>query len=417
MTIPVNTTTGIEAMGTMSNIGLNAARTANAAADTELKYADLQMKFQDIAKRDMEIEVLQQEQDGKLAEAQISSERATSLFSELGNMKRHDAFKVQADMTQQYNNLQDQQRLMIGRWADVVNDKQSHDQAFGSVAKSLQDMGLDMTPQDFGIYPEWDGEATKGAWKIAQKLATSSQKTMEAERLNIQKFGQMMERVELLHEQDLQKQTRQFIWDSLRDDARFQKDIELGRLKAAKGTVLPRAQVGELTPTQLTQSVGSNIESIYQLADISYEPGDKEAGEASEIGLMASKLTKEIRKRSDEAYFRYVNSNGAIPYPGQAAIEEDVMTEFVGTIGRDGRIFWDQPNSKILEKQKFQWQQEVAYSPGFRATVDRHNLSPGEGTALLELMWQDPQDRWGEKEWTSESAMELPVGVQEQGAR
>lgn len=395
MAIPVNTQSGMDAMVQAAQVGqaassaaFNFAKVEESAANRALKYAELQQKFQEIEVRDMEIDVLQQRQEGALAEAGIFSDRATNLWKNVKKMTDADTYNLATTTIQSLAQMQDAERQALVPLGEQVNDAQSHGRAYEQARQLLETVGK--TPEDLGITKQYQGTDTKGEWKAIQDMAAASGKILEQERLKNTEYGLMVDRDRLLYEQNLGRDFNKFLYDNYLDQQKLRAQRDIARMRALAASSpegLKISDIDRLSPDQAANILGPQVESI--LNNVGFFDASDE-----EIQKKTNKLVQESLKQHDNEIRNYFGDkrNANMPRSIHTIMQEKVG-DFVSRIGTDGREYPNYDNPK-LKKQRISWKERARDSKIVRAEIQQRGLDEQGVQMLLEGLWRTPTSRW-----------------------
>lgn len=417
MTIPINTMTGAEASGIASQVGLQASQTAlnfqkinqseaqtqllreqakNTSADTNNKVADFQAKMQDIMTRDMEIDVLQQEQQGKLANAKMYSERNVSIMSEMDNMKQSDALKVQAETVQNMSNLQDAELLSMVPLASGVNDPKSHFRAYDKTAEFLKPSGK--TPEDIGITREYQGQATIRQWERTKNSALSTRELLSTERLNNEEYKRVLERDAKSNEYQLDRDATQFLYQNYLQDQRLKAQLDVAKIRAKAASAtdpLKRTDADTLSTPEIVKETAPRIADAIGLISGDFVDMTSEDSDAlpikAKIVSEASKIATMSQAEADDQWKAYLSNPSAenIPESIHTIIDRN-MSGLVRRTGTDGTIYESEENSE-LKADKQRWIQSARESDVAKELYNKYPPATVEG--WLEQAWGEVSAR------------------------
>lgn len=351
-----------------------------AQVDLMNRYADLDLKARDLQRQDMEIEVLQAEQDGRVASAKTMTERAIAVFDNIEQLKGTDKNKMVLDAVNAQRAVDDSSRQAIAQMADAVNDQQSHVQAVQRMEQIADQAGIPFETMFPGMTREWRGKETVAAYQANKNIATSTQEVQQTERLENQKFKMTTERDQFLTDADFEKQYRGFIYDSLLQQQRLQMQLEMQKLKNVGPGPIKKSQLESIKPEAVAKLIREQISTISDEFDIF------ELGESEEFVALGAEAATRVSGIVDEGILRH-NQNPTIPPITQAQAMGMVIEEFVGQrIGVDGKFY--APNSPELRAQKEDW---------MRAFISIHsenepefqNLTESQQRQYAEAAWSD----------------------------
>jgi hypothetical protein len=417
MPIPVNMMTGAEASGIAAQVGqaasqsaLNfakvdltnaqtrqtAAQTQSTYADINSKYADFFSKLQDIQTRDMEIDVLEAEQAGKLANARISSERNIALSTQLDNMKRGDAVKVQSDTVQAMSALQTNELQSMIPLSESVLDPKSHASAYTQAEQFLSVSGK--KPEDIGITKQYQGKKTIDAWTKVRNSAISTQELLSAEKMENLKHRNIQDRDAVLQKYDLRRDFHKFAFENYLQEQRLTANKEIARVKAIadSGMTLKKSDYNTVNQQEATKTIVPQLYNSIAILRDEYENfEDLDAKDKTEIVGFASELVTEAMAEHDRQWVEYTRSNGTIapPEPIDALIAKGVES-FPGRVGEDGEIY--KPNDKELLAQKQSWLQKAKNNPKAKAMYAKYP--------------EEVVNDWLERGWSNPVAREQYIG-------
>lgn len=350
-----------------------------AQVDLMSRYADLDLKARELQRQDMEIEVLQAEQDGRVANAKTMTERAIAVFDNIEQLKGTDKNKMVLDAVNAQKAVDDSSRQAIAQMADTVNDQQSHTQAVQRMEQIADQAGIPFETMFPGMTREWRGKETVAAYQANKNIATSTQEVQQTERLENQKFKMTTERDQFLTDVDFEKQYRGFIYDSLLQQQRLQMQLEMQKLKNIGPGPIKKSQLESIKPDDVAKLIRE------QITTISDEFNIFELGESEEFVALGAEAATRVSGIVDEGILRH-NQNPQIPPITQAQAIGMVIEEFVGQrIGVDGKIY--APNSRELLNQKEDW---------MRAFISIHSQNESE----FQNMTESQQRQYAEAAWS-----------------
>lgn len=267
---------GIQAMGIAADVGTKATQRYNIAAQTELafaqrentiadtanKYAELEMKFQDIAERDMQIDVLERAQAGRLAQADLFTDKNIALLQQSEKIKQRDALEISNALSTEYLKLQQQTRMDIASKADQVNSRETHAQLYREVEQAAAQVGL--TPDNFGLSKEWDPIESTKEWKMNQNSAIATQSFLQAQSDLAQKHRNTMERDSKLDEYNIDSDVRQLQRETWITRLNNAAAAERARVQASKntGTPISRASMSKMSPADIESNIERDIRDL-----------------------------------------------------------------------------------------------------------------------------------------------------------
>jgi hypothetical protein len=337
-------------------------------ADLMARYADLELKSRDLQQRDMEIQVLQAEQDGKVADARLATERAKNAFSKLPQFINMDNDKITLDSIMAQRQVNQQGRQVVAQHADVVDDEQSHAQAYQQIKTIADEAGIPMEQFAPGLTEEWRGKETIDAYIANKWVATASQQTLETERAENLKYKRITERDAIQHEQIKDRASQKLIHDLILQQRDAELRLQLKRLEDL-GTNIKRSDLSDSTVKELNVSLATQMLSLSNY----YSSKSKR----QELAGIMEKAANEIEKEVDLGYIAY--KDGKLPRPlTQAEATERKFKELWSMTDLDGKV-----HRSVTAKFKREREDWVnAWVKG--ASVDQ-SIDPATGKPVSEV--------------------------------
>lgn len=353
-------------------------------ADLMAKYADLELKSRDLQQRDMEISVLQEQQDGKIAQARSFSQRAVADLGNIDTFINIDKNKAVAQAIDAQRSIDDSARSVIAQAADTVFDEISHQKVYGEFERIADQAGSTVENLFPGMTREWQGKKTRDAYRAAKSISAASQQVRETERLENFKHDKEVEVREFMKEADLEKQYRGFIYDSLLQQQQASIRAELAALQEKPKDKLSKSDLESIKPAQVAGMIELQLSSIskYYTSNINNKDFDEElAGIASEAATIVS-------NKIDQGRIAY--NEGIISRPitqGEAILA--AVDELVSRMGTDGKVYPE--NSAKLQKMKQDF---------IKAFIHQSEQHPIDGA---EFKQKSPEEkaRWALLAWSN----------------
>lgn len=404
MAIPVNTTTGIEAMGQMAQIGLaesgsalNYAKVKESYANTAIKYAELQQKFQDIAQKDMELDVTRTEQQGKLANAEIFSQRNINMLRNVEKLTKADSINANNAVLAAQLQLDDNVRDRIASLAETVEDPQSHTRAVNEVAQLVEPLGL--TIENFGLTREWEGpEETTNSWIFNKNAALASREIMGSERLKTYEHRLEMEKAAKLNEYDFEGETRRMAFTAWQNDLDRQVQLETARSRIASSSKLPikRSDIDTMTSKEIQDTSSFMVSKILR-SENWFTGGDDE-----DVQRVASQIALNANERVDQSILKF-NTTGQGKVVGPAEAVKIELSSLLDRTDNSGKVYGTPPRRmneitrpKIkltdIEEAKLNWAQPWKSSL-LKEDPRAQNLTEEQLNTLADIAWKTPEKR------------------------
>lgn len=406
MAIPVNTQSGIDAMGQMAQVGqaasssaLNFAKAEETYADANIKYAELQQKFQDISQKDMELEVMEIEQQGKKANAEIFTQRNVSMLRNVDNLTKADAISSANGVIEAQMKLDDNQRQQIAALADSVVDPQSHARAMSEITRITDAAGT--TPEAFGLDRNWQGtEETMNQWMFNKNAAISSQELMGRERIAAVQYKKQTVRDQTLQEYKVAETQRQFAFKAWQADLDRNAAFEQSRARQAMQSKLPvkRSDIDTMTTSEINNSATTAVANILGKTAHWYD----DTADADEVNVHANEIAIKVNEMVDQSVIRYNNTGqGQIISPSSAIrIEVSNLLERTDNNGKVSKIA-PRPMNQLIgargKKTKIE-EAKMSWAEAWKASLLMNDpramkKTEAELNDLADKAWRDPNRR------------------------
>lgn len=370
-----------EAAAAYQNVTGAVQREQTHQADLMAKYADLQLKSMEIQQGEMQIEQLKTAQAGNVAQARLFSERAVANLGNVEAFKTADRNQAVLGAVQSSMQLDDQSRQAVAQFADVVNDPQTHAQAYQQLKGIADTAGIPVEQLAPGITEEYQGTNSLNAWMAAKDIAASTQKIRESERINANEHKLNMEMNQVRSEQGLEKQYRGFIYDMLLQQQNMQMRLELEKLNTKPPKSWNRSMLESIRPDDVSKLIREQIGVLSDQYDV-LDPDEELIG-------IASQAATEVSGIIDQGWIAHDQNPEVVPITQAQAITM-VMEKLVGRMGIDGKIYEEQ-NPK-LKRQRENWIQSYI---SIKEKEDQTfaSLTLSEQEAFGEAAWTDPAVR------------------------
>lgn len=373
-----------EAAQAYSNI-TGAVRTEQThQADLMKRYGDLQLQSMQIQQGEMQIEQLQQAQDGHVAQAKTFSQRAVANLNNIEALKKTDKNQAVSAAVQSAMMLDDRSRQSVAQFADVVNDEQTHAQAYQQLQQIADNAGVPIKELAPGLTENYQGKQSINAWMTAKDVVASTQQVRETERLENSKHRINMDMQQFIQEAGLEKQYRGFIYDMLLQQQNMQMRIDIEKIKNQGPAEIKRSDLESISPAQVATSISMQIASVSDR--YSFDPeGDFD----EELAGVSNEAATMVSDKIDKSWVAF--KNGLLPRPmTQGEAIQATVIELTERMGTDGKIY--EPQNKKLKTMKEDWVSSWI-ADGIKKDEEFANLSPQEQKSYALDAWKDPSVR------------------------